>query len=98
MNFQALCTFDLKNASRADYVTAYSELAKLGFGHTVQGASRVVSLPTTTVIGTFTGSSAATVRDNLRGRVVQAFSAQGFKFEIFIAVGGGDHTWGSHTV
>lgn len=98
MSFQVLCTFDLKNASRADYVTAYSELAKLGFSHTVQGANRVVTLPTTTVIGTFNGSSAGSVRDDLRTRIVQAFTSQGFKFEVFVSVGGPDHTWGSQTV
>ena len=97
MTYQVLCTFDLKNASRADYATAYSELSKLGFSHTVQGSSRVVALPTTTVIGSFGGVNAAGVRDDLRARIVQAFAAQGFKFEVFVSVGGPDHTWGSHT-
>lgn len=97
MSYQVLCTFDLKNASRADYVTAYAELAKLGFSHAVQGTNRVVTLPTTTVIGTFDGANASSVRDELRGRIVQTFTAHGFKFEIFVSVGGPNHTWGSHT-
>jgi hypothetical protein len=96
MSYQALCSFDLKNATYDDYQNAYADLAVLGFRHTAQGGTGAVILPTTTVIGEFTSASAASARDDLRAKVVRAFNARGFSSEVFIAVGGQDHTWGSH--
>ncbi len=97
MSYMVFCTFDLKNATSQDYQTAYSDLAALGL-QKVQKADNGnnIVIPTTSVMGTFTGASAASVRDDICNRVQEAFKARGFKSEIFLVVGG-DWAWGSRT-
>jgi hypothetical protein len=98
VNYGVLCTFDLKNASSTDYQNAYADLRSLGL-HRAQGNSNggETVIPTTTVLGPYTGESAASVRDHVRTAVQAAFKARGFRSEIFIVVGGDDWTWGSTT-
>ncbi len=97
MSYFVVCTFDLKKASYDDYQNAYADLAKLGLFREITSGKKgdKVMLPTTTTAGEFNGTSAASVRDDLLERVKRAFKARGFKFEIFISVGG-DWAWG-HT-
>lgn len=98
MSYLVLCTFDLKGASSTDYQDAYSDLQRLGLARAHsndQGGNTVI--PTTTVLGTFTGSSAASIRDDVRAKVKAAFTARGFTSEIFVVVGGTDWTWGAAT-
>jgi hypothetical protein len=98
MNYGVLCTFDLKGASSADYQNAYADLERLGL-HKAQdnssGGKTVV--PTTTVLGPYTGANANAIRDDVRNKVKAAFAARGFRSEIFVVVGGTDWTWGSIT-
>lgn len=97
MSYLAFCTFDLKNASSQDYKTAYADLEKIGLKKVVQadGVGDVV-IPTTSAMGAFNGTSAVAVRDHIRNAVKAAFTARGFKSEIF-AVVGGDWAWGAST-
>lgn len=97
MSYLVFCTFDLKNASSQDYQNAYSDLEKLGLKkvHKADGGGNVV-IPTTSVMGTFNGSNASSVRDEVRKWIKDAFAARRFKSEIFVIVGG-DWTWGSAT-
>lgn len=97
MSYLVFCTFDLKNATSQNYQTAYADLEKLGL-RKVQKADNGndVVIPTTSVMGTFNGSSVGSVRDDIRDRVANAFKARGFKSEIFIVVGG-DWAWGATT-
>ena len=97
MSYGVFCTFDLKNASSKDYQNAYADLEKLGLKKVVAGTTGDVVIPTTSVFGSFNGSSAASVREDLRQRVKNAFQARGFDSEIFVFVGGEDWTWGSTT-
>lgn len=98
MTYGVLCTFDLKNASSADYQNAYADLAKLGLSR-AQGNSSggETVIPTTTVLGSYTGESAAGVSEHVRAKVKEAFSARGFSSEIFVVAGGQDWTWRSTT-
>jgi hypothetical protein len=96
MSYGVFCTFDLKNASSKDYDNAYSDLAKIGLKKVVAGTNNNVVIPTTSVTGTFTGTSASSVRDYVRQKVADAFKARGFKSEIFVFVGD-NTTWGSTT-
>lgn len=89
MSYFVLCTFDLKNASRQDYDSAYADLEKIGLKKVIvsdQGGKVVI--PTTTVAGTFTGSSAGTVRDSVCEKTKKAFATRQLVSEIFILVGG----------
>lgn len=97
MSYLVFCTFDLRNASSQDYKTAYADLENIGLKkvHKSDGGGDVV-IPTTAAMGTFNGSSAASVRNDIRDRVRAAFSARGFKSEIFV-VTGGDWAWGAGT-
>ena len=98
MSYCVLCTFDLKNASSTDYQNAYSDLEKLGLyrAQDNSGGSKTV-IPTTTVLGSYNGASAAEIRDDVRMKIKVAFTARGFHSEIFVTVGGTDWTWGSQT-
>ena len=94
MSYLVFCTFDLKGASSQDYQTAYQDLATLGLAkvHVADNGTNVV-IPTTSVMGSFNGSNAASVRDDLFARVRTAFVARGFRSEIFMTVGGSDWGW-----
>jgi len=97
MSYLVFCTFDLKGASAKDYENAYSDLEGLGLRKvqkTNKGGEAVI--PTTSAMGEFTGSSAASVRDDIRAKVKGAFAARLFKSEIFVIVGG-DWAWGAAT-
>lgn len=96
MTYCVLCTFDLKNASSTDYQRAYSELESIGL-HRAQansGGGKTV-IPTTTVLGSYTGANSAAIRDDVREKIRKAFRAQGFEFEFFLVIGGQDWTWGA---
>ena len=94
MSYFVLCTFDLKNATRQDYENAYADLAEIGLKRVITyGEGKKLVIPTTTVAGTFTGNSAADVRDYVRDKVQTVFAARGFTSEIFVLVGG-DWAWG----
>ena len=98
MNYGVLCTFDLKGASSKDYQDAYVALEKLGLKRAQDNSSGSKTvIPTTTVLGSYTGASAAAIRDDVRTKIKAAFQARGFKSEIFVMVGGSDWTWGSIT-
>jgi len=98
MSYAVLCTFDLKGASSTDYQNAYADLENLGLhkAHDNSNGGKTV-IPTTTVLGSSNGTSAANIRDDIRTKVKAAFAARGLSSEIFIVVGGSDWTWGSIT-
>lgn len=95
MSYLVFCTFDLKDASQKDYENAYSDLSDLGLEKIHKGSKGGdVVIPTTSVMGEYTGTSAAAVRDDVRAKIKAAFSARRFKSEIFVIVGG-DWGWGA---
>jgi hypothetical protein len=97
MSYIVFCTFDLKNASAADYQNAYADLDAIGLKRVhVGGDGTKAVIPTTSAMGYFNGASAAAVRDDIRQRVKSAFQARRFKSEIFVVVGA-DGTWGATT-
>jgi hypothetical protein len=98
MSFLVTCTFDLKNASRADYDTVYSDLEKIGLKKVVissQGTKIVAPTPMT--IGEFDGASVGDVRDNIRDRVQAAFQETRIQLRDIrrrgrqLGLGSGDH-------
>jgi len=97
MSYLVFCTFDLKNASATDYQNAYADLDALGLKKGVKSDSGGdVVIPTTAAMGTFNGSSAGNVRDDIATRVQSAFTRRRFKSEIFVVVGA-DWAWGGRT-
>jgi hypothetical protein len=96
MSFGVFCTFDLKNATSAQYKQVYEDLAKIGLARVVAGTKGNVVIPTTSVTGQFDGVSAHAVRDHVREKVKQAVSARGLRSEIFVFVGA-NTTWGATT-
>ncbi|PKN20394.1 MAG: hypothetical protein CVU71_00970 [Deltaproteobacteria bacterium HGW-Deltaproteobacteria-6] len=89
MSYFAICTFDLVNCGYEDYQKAYDDLVKIGFKRDITANDgSIVRLPTTTTAGEFNGESVEQIRNNLSDKVENAFSARGFKSEIFISVSG----------
>ncbi|NVO73210.1 hypothetical protein [Photobacterium damselae] len=98
MSYIVFCTFDLRNASSQDYENAYSALGRLGLNRVIAADNgRQVVIPTTSVQGSFNGRDAATVRDDLRNRIQQAFTNLGLRSEIYLITGGENWAWGSTT-
>lgn len=98
VTFLAFCTFDLKGASTQDYQNAYADLGKMGLAKVVKADNgNNIVVPTTAVMGSFNGTSAAQVRADLQSRVQAAFNVRRFKSEIFVSVGGNDWAWGAAT-
>lgn len=96
MAYVVVCTFDLRGASSTDYQNAYSDLQSLGLNRVQANSSGGETvIPTTTVLGEYNGSSAASIRDDVRSKVQAKFKARGFNSEIFLVVGGSDWTWGA---
>jgi len=97
MSYLVYCTFDLKNASSQDYQDAYAALKKIGLKKVItSGSGSDVVVPTTSAIGTFNGTDASAVRDDVQKKVKDAFTALRLKSEIFVVVGG-DWAWGAAT-
>ncbi|MDX6696205.1 MAG: hypothetical protein QOF02_3808 [Blastocatellia bacterium] len=97
MSYLVICTFDLKNASREDYLNAYVDLEKIGLKKVVVSSQgNKIVMPTTTTTGEFSGASAAAVRDRVIEQVKNAFAARRFSSEIYLAVGA-DWAWGART-
>jgi hypothetical protein len=97
MSYFVLCTFDLRDASRQDYQNAYADPEKLGLKRVVvSDKGNDVVIPTTTVAGTFKGTSAASVAKDPADRVQAAFKARSFSSEVFVLVGG-DWAWSGRT-
>jgi len=95
MSHFVVCTFDLKNASRTDYQTAYADLANIGLHKTVvSGQGKNVVAPTTMTMGEFNGADAASIRDHVRNQVQAVFAARRFSSEIFVVVAG-NWAWGA---
>lgn len=95
MSYFVACTFDLENATRADYEAVYADLARLGLHKTVvSGQGKEVVAPTTMTMGEFNGADAASVRDYVRSEVQGAFRARHFSSEIFVVVAG-NWAWGA---
>ena len=72
MSYGVFCTFDLKNPKSGDYETAYNDLEKIGLKRIVVGTSGNRVIPTTSVIGNFSGGAVAGGGDCFRQRVSQA--------------------------
>lgn len=97
MSYLVTCTFDLKNASRADYQNAYADLKEIGLERViVSDQGKEVVMPTTMATGKFNGASVAGVRDDVLEDVRKAFSARGFSSEIFL-VAAENWAWGART-
>lgn len=97
MSYLVFCTFDLKAADSSDYDNAYADLEELGLSKVQKNNLKGETvIPTTSVMGTYTGSSAASVRDDVRAKVKAAFTARRLKSEIFVVVGS-EGTWGATT-
>ncbi|GFO63649.1 hypothetical protein [Geomonas paludis] len=97
MSYLVFCTFDLKNATSADYKNAYADLEKIGLKRVIKAdQGHDVVIPTTAAMGTYNGASATSVRDDVTSQVQRAFTARQFKSEIFVVIGG-DWAWGAAT-
>jgi len=97
MSYLVTVTFDLKNASAEDYTNVYEAFAKLGLHQQLKADNgAVVQLPTTTCVGTFTGTTAGSVRDDMANRCETAIEQLGLSGEVFVVVGG-NWAWGHRT-
>ena len=74
MTFLVFCVFDLKNATREDYLYAYMDLATLGLRQTVKSDNGPsFKLPAAAVMGTFDGRSVDEVRSIVSRKVQGIF-------------------------
>lgn len=96
-SYLVTCTFDLKNATRSDYDSAYADLRTIGLKKVVVAdQGQEVVAPTTMTIGKFTGHSAGAVADAVVNQVRTAFQKRRFSSEVFV-VAAGDWGWRADT-
>lgn len=94
MPYFVVVSFDLKNADAGDQDRICGELKNMGLAGTLTGHDgRVSELPTRTVAGKFSGSSARNVRNDVCTQVGTAFRKCRVKGKILISVGG-NWDWG----
>lgn len=85
MTFLVFCVFDLKHATREDYLYAYMDLADLGLRQTVKSENGpTFKLPAAAVMGTFDGRSVDDVRGTVGKKVQGIFKARGLKGTFFL--------------
>jgi hypothetical protein len=85
MTFLVFCVFDLKHATREDYLYAYMDLADLGLKQTVKSENGPsFKLPAAAVMGTFDGRSVEDVRSNVSKKVQGIFKARGLAGTFFL--------------
>lgn len=85
MTFLVFCVFDLKHATREDYLYAYMDLADLGLKQTVKSENGPsFKLPAAAVMGTFDGRSVEDVRTTVSRKVQAIFKSRGFAGTFFV--------------
>ena len=85
MTFLVFCVFDLKHATREDYLYAYMDLAELGLKQTVKSENGPsFKLPAAAVTGTFDGRSVEDVRTTVSRKVQGIFKARGLRGTFFV--------------
>lgn len=85
MTFLVFCVFDLKHATREDYLYAYMDLADLGLRQTVKSENGPsFKLPAAAVMGTFDGRSVEDVRSTISKKVQGIFKSRGLNGTFFL--------------
>jgi hypothetical protein len=85
MTFLVFCVFDLKHATREDYLYAYMDLADLGLKQTVKSENGPsFKLPAAAVMGTFDGRSVEEVRSTVSKKVQSIFKSRGMTGTFFV--------------
>jgi len=85
MTFLVFCVFDLKHATREDYLYAYMDLADLGLRQTVKSENGpTFKLPAAAVMGTFDGRSVDDVRTTVSKKVQGIFKGRGLNGTFFL--------------
>ena len=91
MSTLVFCVFDLKHATREDYLYAYMDLADLGLRQTVKSESGPsFKLPASAVMGTFDGPSVEDVRSTISKKVQSVFKSRGLNGTFFLVA---SHDW-----
>ena len=84
MTFLVFCVFDLKSATREDYLYTYMDLATLGLRQTVKSDNGPsFKLPAAAVMGTFEGRSVDEVRSIVSRKVQGIFKAPRLERHVF---------------
>jgi hypothetical protein len=85
MSYLVFCVFDLKHASREDYLYAYMDLAELGLRKTVRSDNGPsFQLPASAVMGTFDGRSVEEVRSVVGKKVQSIFKSRSLNGTFFL--------------
>jgi hypothetical protein len=85
MSYLVFCVFDLKHASREDYLYAYMDLAELGLRKTVKSDNGPsFQLPASAVMGTFDGRSVEDVRSVVGKKVQSIFKSRSLSGTFFL--------------
>ena len=85
MTFLVFCVFDLKHATREDYLYAYMDLAELGLRQTVKSENGPsFKLPASAVMGTFEGRSVEDVRGTVSRNVQSIFKGRSLSGTFFV--------------
>ena len=91
MTFLVFCVFDLKSATREDYLYAYMDLATLGLRQTVKSDNGPsFRLPAAAVMGTSEGGNVEEGRSTVSRKVQGVFKGRGLNGTFFLVA---SHDW-----
>jgi hypothetical protein len=85
MSYLVFCVFDLKHATREDYLYAYMDLAELGLRKAVKSDNGPsFQLPAGAVMGTFEGRGVDDVRSTVGRKVQGIFKSRSLAGTFFV--------------
>lgn len=94
MQYLAVCTFELKDATHADYETAYAALNAIGLRRDhAANADGVSDLPAVAMVGTYTSTDIRFLRNCLNFKLQEVFSRHGLAAEFLVVISRGELAW-----
>jgi len=94
MQYLAVCTFELKDATESDYETAYAALHVIGLRRDhAANIDGVSELPAIAMVGTYTSTDIRFLRNCLNFKLKEVFSRHGLEAEFLVVISRGELAW-----
>jgi len=94
LQYLAVCTFELKNATQSDYETAYAALQVIGLRpDDAANIDCVSELPAISMVGTYWSTDIRFLRNCLNFKLQEVFARHGLEAEFLVVISRGDLAW-----
>lgn len=94
MQYLAVCTFELKDATQSDYDAAYAALHVIGLRRDdPANIDGVRELPAVSMVGTYTSTDIRFLRNALHFKLREVFSRHGLTADFLVVISRGELAW-----